>query len=188
MHAHVLQNQPIECLLWDSMVRQAEHIRDCATQDADYTRVQRKEHEQSFTHIGAHSVYRAAFGESRIARYERLVEEAAVRTEQTRREFERTLLAPAQVPGVYGLKEWLDILPSECTDLKAMLFDHACRVGPDPGQRAHTHTFRLIVEKHVRLAQHILLLKAAQEILGDADGRATLVAGLCRPFLEDKIA
>ena len=197
------------------MVRQYEHTRDCAEADVkelgrprkvtawfgdergvctlcrrglgkNYTRVQRKAHEQDDVHTSVHRAYRTAFEEAAVRRYERLVKEDEWRKELARFDLETTLLAPANVP---DLKQWLNILPNECAELKAGLFDHACRVGPDPDRRdTHTPTPRLslLAEKHIRISQHLLLLKSVQAVLetsGEGDARATTVAGLCRLYL-----
>tara|TARA_B110000858_G_scaffold185555_1_gene227866 strand:- start:689 stop:1279 length:591 start_codon:yes stop_codon:yes gene_type:complete len=195
------------------MVRQYEHTRACAKEDAEkstrprkvtawfgdgrgvcalcrrglgknYTRDQRKAHEQDFMHTDAHNAYLTAFEEAGTARYERLVTEAKERTERARLDLETTLLAPANVP---NLRQWLAILPNECTELKAGLFEHACRAGPDPGRNTHTPRLGILGENHIRLAQHLLLLKSVQTVLGndgEADTRATTVASLCRLYLE----
>jgi len=199
------------------MVRQAEHTRVCASEDAErstrprkvtgwfadgsgvcalcrrglgknYTRDQRKAHEQDLMHKLAHNTYLAAFEELGAARYERLVNEAKERTERARLDLEATLLAPTNVP---NLKQWLTILPNECTELKAGLFEHTCRTGPDPGRMTHNPGLGRLAEKHVRLAKHLLLLKSAQAVLGidgEADARATTVASLCRLYLQVKVA
>jgi len=202
------------------MVRQYEHARDCAEADVEksgrprkvtawfgddrgvctlcrrglgknYTRGQRKAHEQDYMHTSAHRAYLTAFEESAVRRYERLVKEDKWRKECARLDLETTLLAPANVP---DLKQWLNILPDECTELKAGLFEHACRVGPDPGRRdTHTSAPRLglLAEKHIRVARHLLLLKSVQTVLetsGEGDARATTVASLCRLYLEVKVS
>jgi hypothetical protein len=190
------------------MVRQTLYVRNCASEDAEhsnrprrvtawfadgsgvcalcrrglgknYTREQRKAHEQDAMHTDTHRAYLAAFEECTVARYERLVSEANERKQLVRHDHEQSLLAPANTP---ALAQWLAV-PGNSMALKAGLLDHACRAGPN--SKTNSTELRILAEKHVRLAQHLLLLKAVKGVLGLSDdpSRAITVAGLCCTYI-----
>lgn len=189
------------------MVRQAEHIENCARSDCEimsrprritawfsekgvcqlcrlgfgkqYSRVARREHEQDqYGHVDLHERYRDSFEIMTTARHERIVAEQVIKRERARIEQECALLAPTRLKEI---GQWLQI-PGRATELKAVLLDHAIESGPDPFHLRSSFAVRRAVRIHVNHAQHMLLLKAMKRVFGD-DSRAVTAASLCAMYL-----
>jgi hypothetical protein len=195
------------------MVRQAEHVSDCAEKDAEQrrrrkvtgwftkgngvcalcrcgpgkrcTRLQRKEHEQGYVHKLLHQQYLNAFEEMTAEIYERILREQAVRKVEEVRKLKSGMLGPLFIlaPGK-DPAAWL-AAPIDASEIKAALFDQACRNGLDPCGELATPECREAIKRHVRCVQRAILLKAAQASLaaqGD-ESRAATAWRVCAAYV-----
>ena len=190
------------------MVRQGEHVIQCAQADAEvarrrkpsgwftqgngvcalcrcglgkqYLREQRKEHEHGLQHQQLYQQYSRVFDEMTVERYERILREQAARKAEERAKLQFGMLGPLRffAPGA-DPAAWL-MAPLVASELKALLFDHACHNGLDPAGNFATPECQEAINRHVRCVQRAMLLKAAQAVLGAEGGgsRAATAWGL----------
>ena len=139
-----------------------------------YTRTERKEHEQGWTHRDNHVAYLATFEDAVMKRLERQCREAEIKRADAGRSLARDPIALTalfnELKVVHGVAGWMD--EPEADDLKAAIFDAV-------SNPANDRVAEVLCRHKARVGTR-LVEKAASTALGDG---GHLVASLCQPCI-----